>query len=403
MRHFPGWRLNLSRVLSVREAYHEVGCARDNSPRPRKGGPPRTSTMPIPTCIDGRIASRSDCSADARKQPTSRRKRCARAYSHWRAGSAASTAPKPGSHGSRATSALDLLRRRRTASRHAASRPTESTLPDGDRGRPPTGAPLAFPAVNARSCCCGSSPTSPKPRSQPALGCSVGTVKSQGVARPRGPAHDAHRRGQLMFENLDDPVPPRPAPVDGVMSRGHRLRMQRRMVAGAAVLFVLAGTIAGAAALQGESHRKVLVENPPTTTTVETATTVVQGTTSTTAAGSTTSTTVAARRGPDVDDALHDAARARPERPLDGDGDVPGAPALSDCRRDQGDHLPPSRTRARGTSTSRRSATGRPCGPNGEGGVGSVHGRDLAAAGSGPRYRRTARELHTARHDAQSR
>ena len=54
-----------------------------------------------------------------------------------------------------------------------------------------------------------------------------------------------------MFENLDDPVPPTPAPVGAVTARGRRLRLQRRMIAGACALFVLAGGIATAAALQG--------------------------------------------------------------------------------------------------------------------------------------------------------
>lgn len=69
-----------------------------------------------------------------------------------------------------------------------------------------------------------------------------------------------------MFEDFDDPLPPAPAPVDGVMARGRRLRTQRRMLAGAAVMFVLAGGIATAAALQGGSHKRVIVSDASTTT-----------------------------------------------------------------------------------------------------------------------------------------
>ncbi len=69
-----------------------------------------------------------------------------------------------------------------------------------------------------------------------------------------------------MFEDLDDPLPPNPAPVDGVVARGRKVRTQRRMLAGAATLFVLAGGIATAAALQGGSHKRVVVSDASTTT-----------------------------------------------------------------------------------------------------------------------------------------
>ena len=92
-----------------------------------------------------------------------------------------------------------------------------------------------------------------------------------------------------MFEDLDDPLPPDPAPVDGVVARGRRLRTQRRLLAGAAVMFVLAGGIATAAALQGGSHKRVVVSDvstttvassvPDTDTTATTASTVPDSTT----------------------------------------------------------------------------------------------------------------------------
>jgi hypothetical protein len=88
-----------------------------------------------------------------------------------------------------------------------------------------------------------------------------------------------------MFENLDDPVPPSPAPIDGVAARGRRLRTQRRMIAGACVAFVLAGSIATAAALQGNGHKKVIVSDESTTTTsnpsASTSTTAPETTTTT--------------------------------------------------------------------------------------------------------------------------
>ena len=35
-----------------------------------------------------------------------------------------------------------------------------------------------------------------------------------------------------MFEHLDDPAPGSPAPLDGVVERGRRLRRRRRIVVG---------------------------------------------------------------------------------------------------------------------------------------------------------------------------
>jgi hypothetical protein len=91
-----------------------------------------------------------------------------------------------------------------------------------------------------------------------------------------------------MFENLDDPQSPTPAPIDAVTARGKRLRMHRRMVAGALVAFVLAGTIATAAALQNNGHHKVVVSNEPSTTT---SVSTVPDATSTTAPDTTTTDT----------------------------------------------------------------------------------------------------------------
>jgi hypothetical protein len=71
-----------------------------------------------------------------------------------------------------------------------------------------------------------------------------------------------------MFEHLDDPEPTHPAHVDGVVARGRRLRVRRRLIAVAALAAVLVGTITTAAALQGASHNKVLITNEPTSTTV---------------------------------------------------------------------------------------------------------------------------------------
>ena len=88
-----------------------------------------------------------------------------------------------------------------------------------------------------------------------------------------------------MFENLDDPQSPNPAPIDAVTSRGKRLRMHGRMVAGALVAFVLAGTIATATALQNNGHHKVVVSNEPSTST---SVSTVPDSTSTTAPDTTT-------------------------------------------------------------------------------------------------------------------
>ena len=86
-----------------------------------------------------------------------------------------------------------------------------------------------------------------------------------------------------MFEHLDDPVPASPAPLDGVVERGRRLRRRHRMVVGTVVMFVLAGAIASAAALQNDGHDKVIVSNEPTTieVTVPAADTTIPETTTT--------------------------------------------------------------------------------------------------------------------------
>jgi hypothetical protein len=91
-----------------------------------------------------------------------------------------------------------------------------------------------------------------------------------------------------MFENLDDPQPPTPAPIDGVAARGRKLRLHRRMIAGALVGFVLAGTIATAAALQGDGHNKVVVSNEGSTTTSVSDTTEPDATSTTVAETTTT-------------------------------------------------------------------------------------------------------------------
>jgi len=101
-----------------------------------------------------------------------------------------------------------------------------------------------------------------------------------------------------MFENLDDPQSPNPAPVDAVTARGKRLRMQRRMVAGAVVAFALAGAIASAAALQSNGHHKVVVSNGTSTSTsvstVPDATSTTVPETTTTGTTPTTNAVVAA-------------------------------------------------------------------------------------------------------------
>jgi hypothetical protein len=71
-----------------------------------------------------------------------------------------------------------------------------------------------------------------------------------------------------MFENLDDPKGPNPAPVENVVTRGKQLRLHRRLIIVATTLFVVAGTIATVAALQaGGGHRRVLVTTEPSSTT----------------------------------------------------------------------------------------------------------------------------------------
>jgi hypothetical protein len=81
-----------------------------------------------------------------------------------------------------------------------------------------------------------------------------------------------------MFENLDDPNAPNPAPVDKVVARGKQLRLHRRLVIGAATMFVLAGTVSGVAALQGGGgHKRVQVTTEPSSTT-EPGSTVVPDT-----------------------------------------------------------------------------------------------------------------------------
>ena len=100
-----------------------------------------------------------------------------------------------------------------------------------------------------------------------------------------------------MFENLDDPVPPSPAPIDGVVDRGRSMRIRRRMIAGAVAAFILAGTIATAAALQGGTHDKVVVSTDPSTTTVSDTTvpdTTTTDTTDTTVPAPTTTDTLPA-------------------------------------------------------------------------------------------------------------
>jgi hypothetical protein len=79
-----------------------------------------------------------------------------------------------------------------------------------------------------------------------------------------------------MFENLDDPNAPDPAPVENVVARGRQLRLHRRMLLVATSLLVIAGTITSVAALQGGGgHKRVQVSNessstsePPTTAVV---------------------------------------------------------------------------------------------------------------------------------------
>jgi hypothetical protein len=97
-----------------------------------------------------------------------------------------------------------------------------------------------------------------------------------------------------MFDNLDDPLPATPAPIDAVTARGRRMRRQRRMLAGALALFVLAGGITTAAAVQGNGHKKVVVTTPPSSTTVVEDTTTIPEATSTTVPAAATSTSTPA-------------------------------------------------------------------------------------------------------------
>jgi hypothetical protein len=69
-----------------------------------------------------------------------------------------------------------------------------------------------------------------------------------------------------MFENLDDPAPANPGPLDTVIARGGRIRRHRRMAAGAVVMFVVAGGITTATALEASGHNRVVVESPTSTT-----------------------------------------------------------------------------------------------------------------------------------------
>jgi hypothetical protein len=93
-----------------------------------------------------------------------------------------------------------------------------------------------------------------------------------------------------MFENLDDPAPPNPGPLDTVTARGRRMRLQRRVLAGAVGLLVLAVGITSATALQSRGHDKVVVANPPTTSPVEETTTIPKVTSTTTPRATSTST-----------------------------------------------------------------------------------------------------------------
>lgn len=73
-----------------------------------------------------------------------------------------------------------------------------------------------------------------------------------------------------MFENLDDPNAPNPAPVDDVVARGKQLRLHRRLIVAATALFLVAGTITTVAALQGDGgHKRVQVSNESPSTTDE--------------------------------------------------------------------------------------------------------------------------------------
>ena len=90
-----------------------------------------------------------------------------------------------------------------------------------------------------------------------------------------------------MFENLDDPTPGSPATIDTVVERGRHLRTQRRMIVGAVAMFLIAGAITTAAALQKNGHAQVIVSNDSSSTTATTA--PANDTTSTSAPATTTS------------------------------------------------------------------------------------------------------------------
>jgi hypothetical protein len=96
-----------------------------------------------------------------------------------------------------------------------------------------------------------------------------------------------------MFENLDDPNGPIPAPVENVVARGKQLRLHRRLIIVATTLFVVAGTITTVAALQGGGgDKRVQVTNEPSSTTEPETTVPTDETTPTTnAATPTTDTT----------------------------------------------------------------------------------------------------------------
>jgi RNA polymerase sigma-70 factor (sigma-E family) len=102
---------------------------------------------------------------------------CARAYSHW---SRVGGFDSPEAWVTRVAGnlALDLLRRRRTASRHAAGRPTESTLPEGDRVDLQR-ALLSLPRGQRQVVLLRFVADLPEAAVAAALGCSIGTVKSQ--------------------------------------------------------------------------------------------------------------------------------------------------------------------------------------------------------------------------------
>jgi hypothetical protein len=121
-----------------------------------------------------------------------------------------------------------------------------------------------------------------------------------------------------MFEHLDDPRQPDPAPIGGVEARGRQIRFRRRSIFVGATAMVLVGVAATAAALQNEggAPKKVVIAAPsttepgdvtdstppPSTTVPESTTTVPENSTPTTAGGGETATNVA----PSVTDPPHD-------------------------------------------------------------------------------------------------